>query len=57
MRYSQILTVDIYGLQVDNILIRLMDMSFNEMFSDPHSRYIGPTGGYHFNQIGGHEFQ
>ena len=44
------------GPQVDLILIRLVDMSFQGMFSDPHYRYAGPTGGSDFNQIGGHEF-
>ena len=28
--------------QVDLVLIRLMDMSFNRMFSYPHCMYIGP---------------
>ena len=32
-------------------------MGFNGMFSDPHCRYTRPTGGYDFNQIGGHGFQ
>ena len=41
---------------MDLILIRLVDMSFQGMFSDPHCRYAGPTGGSGFNQIGGHEF-
>ena len=39
------------------VLISLVDMGFKEMFSDPHYRYIGPTGGYGFNHIGGHGFQ
>ena len=30
---------------------------FNMMISDPHSRYVEPTGGSDFNQIGGHGFQ
>ena len=38
------------------VLIRLVDMSSKVMFSDPHSRYTGPTGGAGFNQIGGHGF-
>ena len=29
------------------VLIRLMDMGFNGMFSDPHCRYTGGSG---FNQ-------
>ena len=32
---------------MDLILIRLIDMGFNWMFSDPHCRYIGPIG--HFS--------
>ena len=47
---SQILTVGIQGLKV---LIRLVDMGFNSVFSDTHCRYTGPKG---FNQIGGHGF-
>ena len=42
---------------MDTVLIRLVDMCFNRMFSDDHCRNIGPTGGYSFNQIGGHVFQ
>ena len=42
---------------LDLVLIRLEDMSFNGMFSDPHFRYTGPEGGSGFNQIGGHELQ
>ena len=30
-----------------------MDMNFNGILSDPHSRYTRPTGGSDFNQIGG----
>ena len=42
---------------MDMVLISLMDMHFNRVFSYPHCRYLGPTGGSGFNQIGGHEFQ
>ena len=31
------------------ILFRLVDMSFNEMFSDPQFKYIGPTEGSSFH--------
>ena len=57
MRCSHILTVGTQGLQVNLVLIRLMDMGFNEMFSYPHCRYTGPTGKSGFNQVGGHGFQ
>ena len=33
-----------------------MDLDFNVMFSDPYSRYTGPTDRSGFNQTGGHEF-
>ena len=36
MGCSQIHTVGIQRLQLDLILIRLEDMGFNGMFSDPH---------------------
>ena len=49
MRCSQILTIDIQCLQVDLMLIRLVDMGFSGMFSDPHYRYTMPTVGPHFN--------
>ena len=39
------------------VLIRLVDMGFSGLFSDPHCRYLGPTCGFGFNQIGGHGFQ
>ena len=39
------------------VLVRLVAMSFNTVFSDPHCRYIGSTDGAGFSQIGGHEFQ
>ena len=42
---------------LDLVLIRLEDMSFNVMFSDLYCRYSGPTCGFGFNQIGGHELQ
>ena len=48
---SQILTVDIEGLQVNLVLV---DMSFNTMFSDSHYRYRRPTSRSGFS---GHEFQ
>ena len=54
--FSQILTIGIQGPQVDVMLIRLVDMSFSEMFSDPHYRYTMPSGGSHVDQIGGHGF-
>ena len=38
--FSQILTIGIQGPQVDVMLIRLVDMGFSGMFSDPHCRYI-----------------
>ena len=41
---------------MDLVLIRLVDMSINTMFSDPLCRYTGPKGGSGFNQIGGHEY-
>ena len=42
---------------MDLVLIRLVDMGFNVMFSDPHCRYTGSTGGSGYNLIGGHGFQ
>ena len=45
MGCSQILTIGIQNLQVDLMLIRLVVMGFSRMFSDPHYRYKGPTGG------------
>ena len=36
MGYSEILTAGIQELHVDLVLIRLVDMSFNGMFSNPH---------------------
>ena len=39
------------------VVFRLVAMSFNTAFSDPHCRYIGYTGAAGFSQIGGHEFQ
>ena len=42
---SKIFTVYIQGLQKYLLLIRLIDMGFNGMFSDPHCRYIGLTVG------------
>ena len=37
-------------------LIRLIDMSFKEMFSNPHCRHTRPTCGSSFNKAGRHEF-
>ena len=42
---------------MDLVLIRLVDMRFNRIVSDPHSRYTGPTCRFGVNQIGGHGFQ
>ena len=39
------------------VLIRLVDMSHNAVFPDPHCRFIEPTREDGFNQIGGHESQ
>ena len=39
------------------VLIRMEDIIFNRMFSDPYCRYTGPTGGSGFAHIGGHDFQ
>ena len=36
MGYSQILTVGKQDLQVDLVLMRLVDMTFSRVFSDPH---------------------
>ena len=49
---------------MDLVLIRLVDIGFNTMFSDPHCRYVQPSGGFvlirlvdiGFNQIGRHWF-
>ena len=57
MGCSHILTVGIQGLYVDLVLIRLVDMGFNGMFSYPHCRYTLDIGGSGFKQIGGHGFQ
>ena len=43
MGCSEILTVGIQVLPVDSVLIRLVDMGFNGMLSDFHSRYKGTT--------------
>ena len=42
---------------MDFVLIKLLDMTFNRMFSDPLCWSIGPAGGFCFNQIAGHDFQ
>ena len=39
------------------VLIRLSDMSFSSVFSDPHCMYSLSTGGFGFNQIIRHELQ
>ena len=57
MGCSQILIVDILGLQMDLALIGLVDMGFSVMFSYPYCRYIGPTDGSGFNYIGRHGSQ
>ena len=49
MGCSQILIVDILGLQMDLALIGLVDMGFSVMFSYPYCRYTGPTDGSGFN--------
>ena len=54
MGCSPILTVCIQGLQVDLTLIRLVDIGYSGMFSDPHCMYTRLTSGFDFNQIGGH---
>ena len=36
---------------MDLVVFRLVDMGFNEMFSDPHCTYTRPTGGSGFIQI------
>ena len=38
------------------VLVRLVDMGFNRMFSDPYYRYTGTTCGSSFSQTGGHGF-
>ena len=53
---SQILTEGIHGIHVDLVLIRLVDMGFRGMFSDPYCRCTGPTYVSGFNQTGGHGF-
>ena len=42
---------------MDLVLIKLLDMTFNKMFSDLFCWSIGHTGGSGFNQIAGHDFQ
>ena len=55
--FPQILAVGRQGLQVDLVLIRLVDMGFNGMFSYSCCGYTEPTGGSFFNLVGGHGFQ
>ena len=50
----QIITVGIQGNQMDLVLIRLVDISINELIPDHHCRYTGSSDGSGFNQIGGH---
>ena len=57
MQCFQILTVGMESLPVKMVLIRLVDMSHNVVFPDPHCRYGEPTDEDGFNQIGGHESQ
>ena len=47
--YSQIFTASIHGLQVNLVLIRLVAMGFNWVFSDLYCRYTWPTGESGFN--------
>ena len=42
---------------MDLVLIRLVDMGFNRVFSASHCMYARPTGGSGFNQTGRHGFQ
>ena len=56
MGCSQIFTVYIQGLQKNLLLIRLVNMGFNGMFSDLHCIYTGLTEEPAFNQIGEHGF-
>ena len=39
------------------VLIRLVDVCFSGVFSDPHCKYTMPEGGSGFNHISGHDFQ
>ena len=54
--HTKDLTVDTQVLLLDLVLISLVDMSSNWMFSYPHCRYTVPAAGSGFNQFGGHEF-
>ena len=42
---------------MDLVLIILVNMGYNRIVSDPHSRYTGSSSGFGINQIGGHGFQ
>ena len=42
---------------MDLVVIKLVDIGFNRMFSDPHCRYTGPISGSDVNTIGRHGFQ
>ena len=57
MGCSQTFTVYIEDLQKNLLLIRLVNMGFNGMFSDLHCIYRGLTEESAFNQIGEHWFQ
>ena len=57
MGCSQILSVRISGLEVDLLLIVLVHMSLNSVFSDPLCTYVGSRGEFRFNLIGSHEFE
>ena len=50
------LIVGIQDLQVNLVLIRLVDITFSRVFSDPHCGYTQLEGGYGFNHISGHDF-
>ena len=54
---SESLIVGIQDLQVNLVLIRLVDICFSGVFSDPHCGYTQLEGGSCFNHISGHDFQ
>ena len=45
MKCSQIHTASIQDLHMDMILLKILDMGFNEMFLDHHFKYTVPTCG------------
>ena len=57
MKCSQIHTASIQDLHMDMILLKILDMGFNEMFLDHHFKYTGPTCGSSSNKTVGHGFQ